>query len=138
MTDALISPDAVVKIAGREYVFEGNFATFKALQHALKKDVVEIQGSIFQMTLGDFVTVLHTLVKCAGGVATEEAIGQWLVDDLGIDSPEHMYLRGEIIAFLAVALSPKRARDKKKAEITKALAELRQQHSLGQNIGNSA
>lgn len=138
MTDALVSPDAIVKIAGREYVFEGNFATFKALQHALKKDVVEIQGSIFQMSLGDFVTVLHTLVKCSGGVASEDAIGQWLVDDVGIDTPEHMYLRGEIIAFLAVALTPKRAREKKKAEITKALAEMRASHSPGQSIGNSA
>lgn len=137
MTDSLVSPDSIVKVAGREYVFEGSFATFKALQHALDKDITEIQAGIFQMSFAGFVTVLHTLVKCAGGIVTEDEIGQWLIDDVGIDSVEHMVLRGEIIAFLAVAMTPKRDRVKKKAEIKKALEELRLQNSHGQNIGNS-
>jgi hypothetical protein len=137
MSESLVSPDAIFKIAGRDYLFEGSFAAFKALQVALKKDITEIHANIFQMRLDEFVTLLHVLVKLSGGILSEEEIGQWLVDDVGVDSAEHLMLRGEIIVFLSVAMAPKREREKKKAQTKEILQQLLSA-SRGENTSVSA
>lgn len=138
MSNTLVTPECILKVAGREYLFEGNFATFKALQHALKKDVAEIQASVFTMPLCDFVALLHTLVKSAGGIATEDEIGNWLINDVGIDSPEYVMLRGEIVVFLTVAMSPRRDREKKKADMTEFLQSVKSAAFRGENTSASA
>ena len=138
MTDHLVSPDAMMSIAGKEYCLDGSFSTLKALQHAFGKDIVDVQSSIHLMRLDEFAKLLCILVECSGHRADEGVIGAWLVDEVGIVSYEQDGLRLRIMGFLAVAMTPNREREKKRSEMANLIAEHASISSLGENTEISA
>lgn len=131
----LVSPDAIVSIAGKEYVLDGSFGTLRALQHTFGKDIIEIQSSIHKMRMDEFAKLLSVLVECAGHKLDEVTIGAWLVDEVGITGHEHNMLRLRIMTFLAVAMSPNRERQKKRAEMDEILSSFSASH--GENTESS-
>lgn len=137
MSEHLLAPEMAVKIAGTTYVLDGSFSTLKALQHAFSKDIVDIQADVMDMRLDEFAKMLSILVSCSGGTASEDEIGSWLVDEVGIGlSKEYLLLRVEIVGFLTLAMVPKRDRQKKRQEIVKMVEGVRTA-SHGKSTGKS-
>ena len=124
-------------LAGKEYCLSGSFNTLKELQQAFGKDIVQLQSGIHLMRLDEFAKLLAVLIRCSGHEADEVKIGGWLVDEVGIAGQEHELLRLRVMAFLAVAMTPSRDRQKKRAEMAAVIGEVTQP-SLGLNTDVSA
>ncbi len=124
-------------LAGKEYCLNGSFNTLKELQQAFGKDIVQLQSTIHMMRLDEFAKLLAVLIRCSGHEADEAKLGEWLVDEVGITGQEHELLRLRVMAFLAVAMTPNRDRQKKRAEMEAIIAEATQP-SRGLNTDASA
>lgn len=131
-----VSPDALMTLAGKEYCLNGSFNTLKELQAAFGKDIVPLQSAVHTMRLDEFAKLLAVLIRCSGQDADEVKLGEWLVDEVGIVGQEQQLLRLRVMAFLAVAMTPNRDRQKKRADMAKVIEEATPSH--GENTDVSA
>ncbi|MCE9566371.1 MAG: hypothetical protein K8U57_30475 [Planctomycetes bacterium] len=126
-----VTPDRTIAIGPRSLVLSGNFGTLKTIQHAFAQDLIPLQARIFEMRQDE----IARLVALASG--TDEAeVGQLLLDELDVTSTDYLMLKAELMAWLAVAMTPKRDREKKVQATAEMLARLR--GSRGGSTASSA
>ncbi|MBP3958337.1 hypothetical protein J8F10_24070 [Gemmata sp. G18] len=115
MTEHLVSPDYSFTLADRSFTLDGSFATLKAVQHAFKEDLLAVQARVLEMRQDEIALLLAT-----GCGEKEQDTGAWLLDEVGVTGTEYQLLRGHLMAWLLVAMTPKRER----AERKKTMGEL--------------
>lgn len=131
MTDHLVSPDREIKLGELTLTLSGSFATLRAIQQAFGKDILHLQASVLDMRQDE----IAKLISLASG-EKEEAIGQTLLDEYGVDSVEYVSVKYELLSWLAVAMTPKRDRKKKSEALAEIVTNLKA--SLGRNTSDSA
>lgn len=133
MTEHLVSPDYSFALAGREFALDGSFTTLKAVQHAFKEDLLAVQARVLEMRQDEIALLLAT--ACG---AKEQDTGAWLLDEVGVTGPEYQLLRGHLMAWLLVAMTPKREREGQKQKMGELIGKLEQlPASLGESTRNS-
>jgi hypothetical protein len=132
-----LTPNHTIKIANKEHVLDGSFATLRALQEHFKKDILFIQGNIYEMRLDE----LASLIAIASGKPLlTDAIGQDILNSMDImlmrpDAP-YWILKTEIISWLLIAIAPEHAREKKRTDVQQLIE--KQKASRGVSTANSA
>lgn len=119
MTDHLVSPDRQVTIGKQTYTLDGSFKTLKAIQHAFGKDILFVQAGVLDMRQDE----IARLVALASG-APEDEIGQGILDEYDVTGADYQHLKMELLAWLAVAMSPKRDREKKRQAMQEVIDRL--------------
>lgn len=132
MTDHLVSPDHRLSIGGREFILSGSFATLKAVQHAFGQDIMLVQARVLDMT----VVETALLLSAATGLSHDDT-GQLILDELDVAGVDYQKLKAELMAWLAVAMTPRRDREKK-ALALKSVLEKAEAASRGPSTRNSA
>lgn len=131
MTDHLVSPERAVTIGGKTYPLDCSFRTLKAIQHAFEKDILDVLTGVKDMRFDEHARLIQ--IGIGEGGPTLEEIEQAIVDDIGIAA-----VRWEVQAWLAIAVTPKRDREKKAKEVTELLERLRGSvASLGETTSSS-
>ncbi|CAN5263653.1 hypothetical protein BH10PLA2_BH10PLA2_00680 [soil metagenome] len=110
--DASVSPSASVTIADKQYTLDPSFATLRSIQQAFNLDIVAVQASILDMRQ-DEVAKLISL----GSNANETEIGQAIFDELDVAGTDYFMLKAALLKWLAIAMTPKRDREKKSQQI---------------------
>jgi hypothetical protein len=109
-----VSPSRTIKIGAKEFVLDGSFGTLRAVQEAFSRDVLQLLFLIPEMRLDQIATLIHI----GSGKATPvDDIGQLIVDEIGAVTPGYASLKTELLAWINVAIAPKDAREKKRAEM---------------------
>lgn len=122
MDSALLEPARELSFAGKKYRAVGSFGVLRDIQQQFHQDILEIQARVIDMPLYEFVPLLTIAIKSSGHVFTEDAVGALLVDEVDITSKEYLYLKWEVMSWLALSVAPKADR-KKKAEKLQQLLE---------------
>ena len=137
MSDHLLEPTILLKIAGKEYALDGSFNTLKALQQGFDKDIMDVWASVIHMRLDEFTKLVTMLIQCSGKSADESVIGQWIVDEVDVLGKEYRLLKAQVMNFLLLAMTPKIDRQKKRVELAEMIESMRL-NSLGLNTEDSA
>ena len=131
-----LSPNHTITIAGKDYLLDGSFATLRAVQEAFKKDIVFVLGSILEMRVDEIATLI-----AIGSSRDANAIGQDILDTMNVMhfrvDADYYLLKTRLISWLTVAITPKDAREKKRAEMH-AIIEKQKSPSPGDNTASSA
>jgi len=126
----MVSPERQIKIGDKPYSLDSNFKTLRAIQHAFNQDILQVQIRILDMRQDEIARLI-----ALGSGGNEEEIGQALFDEFDITSTEYQFLKAELLAWLAVAMTPKRDREKKSQQMAELIADL---HSPGPSTKSSA
>lgn len=140
MTEHLLTPESTLDIMGKPCVWSGDFSALKAIQHALKKDIVDVQMDIFETRLDEFALLLSVMAVSSGFHVKESEVGQWLQDEVGIGTAPFVLLKSQVAAAIAIALAPLSSRQKKREEMTQQVESIAKaaQGFRGDNTSKSA
>lgn len=119
MTDHLVTPDYPFTLCGREFTLDGTFATLKAVQHAFREDLLAVQARVLDMRQDEVALLLAT-----GCQAEAEEVGTWVLDAVGLTGPEYRLLKGHLMAWLLVAITPRREREGQRRKLGELLGRL--------------
>lgn len=134
MTGHLIGPEYVLPLAGREHVLPGDFATLRAVQHAFREDLIDIQSRILTMRTDEIALLLATALK-----ADVTETGQLILDEVGVTEPAYQMLKAHLMAWLHIAMAPKADREQRKKAMGELIGELgRPPASRGKRTRKSA
>src|SRR5690242_19828139 len=109
-----LTPSRTVTVAGKQYTLDGSFATLRAVQEAFQKDVVQLLIGVMDMRLDE---IARLVAVGSGQPQAADAIGQSILDDMGTMTPEYVLLKTELTAWLYVAVSPQKDREKKSEQM---------------------
>jgi hypothetical protein len=115
VSDFFVSPDREIPLAQIRITLNGSFATLRAIQQAFGKDILNVQAGLLDMRQDE----IARLISLATGL-DELLVGQTILDHYDIAGRDYRQLKAELMAWLAVAMTPKRDR-KKKAEESQAI-----------------
>lgn len=135
MSSPLHFPDQPISVGKAEYTLKGTFRTLASLEQAFSEDVIRLQSRVLDMRLDEFARLLAVAITASGGKATEDEIGQALLDEVGITTPAYAILRVTVLSWLRVALTDPEGREKKLAELGEMLAKAA---SPGETTSDSA
>ncbi len=130
----LVTPEWTVEFGGKKHILDCSFRTLKAIQHEFKKDILDVLTDISAMRFDEHAKMIELGINGTGQVAPSlEEIEQGIIDDIGISE-----VRWELQAWLVMAVTPKRDREKKAKEVAELLAKVKGSvDSLGKTISNS-
>lgn len=132
MTDYLVSPEYTLEIGGKPYTLDGSIGTLKAIQHHFKKDILDVLTELAGMRFDEHAEIIRLGIGQAAPPL--EVIEQSIVDDIGITET-----RWHLQAWLVMAVTPKRDREKKAKEVAELLRKLTASvDSLGENTSSFA
>ena len=123
MSDAAVSPERTVTLAGKEFVLKGNFGVLKAIQHVFREDILQVQARVPDMRQDEIVQLLAVGLKASDIEIAEDAISEAVIE-IDISSVEYRFLKFQLTGWLAIAISPKSLREKKAKALDALLAEL--------------
>ena len=139
MSDNLLQPLRKIKLGERELTLLGDFAALRLLQQTFDKDLIHLQRAIMYLRQDEIARFITAVLQSNGDKAvTEEEIGGLIVDEVGVGEPAYEQLKGELMSFLAVAMTPKKDRLKKAEELAAVLEKLQLAASPGQTTNSSA
>jgi hypothetical protein len=130
VTDYFVSPDRDIQLGDLTIRLDGSFAALRAIQQGFGKDILLVQASILDMRQDE----IARLIALATGL-DELLLGQAILDNYDVTGRDYQRLKAELMAWLAVAMTPKRDR-KKKAEANQAIID-GLNASLGQSTSSS-
>lgn len=133
MTDHLVTPDREITIGETSFTLRGSFEALRAVQHGFAQDVMLVQARVIDMRVDE----VARLIALASG-AKEEGVGQLLLDEVDVTSTDYLILKAELMSWLAIAMTPKRDREKKARAMAELLEGLRNPASRGGSTGSSA
>ena len=123
--DNMLSPSRTIMLADKDYHLDGSFGGLRRVQESFDKDIVLILCDIMDMRVDEIAKLIA--VACNGDV---DAIGNAILN-MGIMGNDYIVLKTELIAWLNVAVAPKKDREKKSAEMNELI--LKMSASRGQN-----
>lgn len=135
MSDALVSPDRDITIGKLSFTLSGSFQTLKALQHAFRMDLLPLQASILHMRQDE---IAGLVAIASGKPELQDEIGQAILDELDVSGADYRMLKAELLAWLAVAMTPKRDREKKARDMARVIGSLKKPASRGKTTRGSA
>lgn len=133
MSEHFVTPDRQVAFGGRTFTLKGTFAVLRDMQHAFKQDLILLQSRVIDMRQDE----IARLIAIAGG-GNEEEIGQLVVDELDVTGTDYLMLKAELLAWLAVAMTPKRDREKKAQAMAELIERLRTSRGVSGGSSPSA
>ncbi len=119
MLDSFVSPERRITIAGNPFTLDGSFKTLRSVQHAFNQDILFVQARVLDMRQDE----IARLLSIATG-KDEEEVGQLLFDELDVAGVDYQFLKAELLAWLAVAMTPKKDREKKSQQMAGVIANL--------------
>lgn len=131
MSDNLVSPEQQLVIGDQTYVLDGTFQTLKAIQHAFGQDILVVQARILDMRQDE----ITRLIAAASG-KDEDVIGQAILDQMDLAGTDYMLLKGGLLTWLALAMTPRRDREKKALALAETLERFKA--SRGETTRSSA
>ncbi len=131
MSEHFVSPDREITLGDLTIRLDGSFAALRAIQQGFGKDILVVQASVLDMRQDE----IARLISLATGL-DELLLGQAVLDNFDIADRDYQRLKAELMAWLAVAMTPKRDR-KKKAEASQAIID-RLSDSPGPSTSSSA
>lgn len=109
----LVTPDKTIKIGDQAFTLVGSFGVLKQLQHVFARDIIPLQGSVMHMRQDQIAKVISIAAS-----VNEDAVGQLILDEMDVADNEYIILKTEIMTWLFVAMTPRREREKKSAEMS--------------------
>ena len=117
--DNLVIPESKITIEGKEYVLDASTKTLKDIQHAVGVEIVAFLNEHAREAGFDTIARLFDIgIRNAEGQKSPgiEAIEKHIVDEMGVRMAALT-----AVAWLFVAISPKRERPKKSEEMANLL-----------------
>jgi len=114
-----VSPNYPLTLAGRFLTLDGSFATLRAVQQAFRRDLIDVQAAVLDLRQDEIALLL---ALATGGTADE--CGALLLDEVGVTSPAYQMVKAHLMAWLAVAMSPKADREAKRKSMGELIGRL--------------
>lgn len=114
-----VSPDYPITLAGKSFTLDGSFATLRSVQQAFRRDLIDVQASVLDMRQDE---IAQLLAAATGGSADE--YGALLLDEIGVTSPAYQMVKAHLMAWLAIAMSPKADREAARARMGELIGRL--------------
>lgn len=139
MTDNLVTPERTVTVGDKQFKLDPSFATLKALQHGLGRELVRLLISLPDLSVDQIALFIAT---ASGDPKKADEIAQTIIDEWGLFGVEYSALKAELTGWLDMAIAPKRDREKKAEAIDEMIRLVREERakrdSLGANTSGSA
>lgn len=110
----LITPDKTITIGERSFTLVGSFEVLRDLQHAFAKDIIPLQASVMHMRQDQIAKLIAIASR-----SNEQEVGQLILDEMDVADSAYIVLKAEIMTWLLLAMTPKKDREKKSAEVAK-------------------
>jgi hypothetical protein len=133
VSDAQISPERQIAVGGQALTLDGSFRTLKAVQHGFGQDLLRVQARVLDMRQDE----VARLLALASGL-DEDAAGQMILDEVDVAGAAYQMLKAELMAWLAVAMTPRADREKKARALDALIDKLRSPASRGGSTSSSA
>ena len=122
--DNSLTPSRTIRLADKDYHLDGSFGGLRRVQEAFNRDIVLILCDIMDMRSDD----VAELISLASG-GDIDVIGTAILD-MGIMGNDYVVLKTELLAWLNIAVSPKKDREKKSAEMSELILKMSASHGL--------
>ncbi len=127
-----ITPSHSLTIGSKTFVLDGAFSTLRNVQEFFKKDILEVLTGVIEMRVDE---VAHLIAIGSGHHMTPDAIGQLILDKVGVLNRDYHVIKAHLTAWLHVALTPAPDREKKSADVQAMIQSL--SASPGQTTSDS-
>ena len=116
-----LTPEYKITLAGKDYSLGGSFATLRAVQQGFNQDLFPLQARIIEMRVDEIAKLIS--LAATENVSADE-IGTLLIDEMDIFSKEYGILKAHLMAWLAIAMTPKSLREKKVRDMANLIAKV--------------
>jgi hypothetical protein len=137
----MISPLFTLNIGGKEYLIDGSFRMIRDISMAFEQDAVLVQSRVMGMRIDELCKLASVMLKSSGHDLDELTIGQWVMDKVGVTSPQYLTLASKLSCILITSMTTEEMRGEKKKEMEELLIQIEEAAksvSPGKNTKSSA